>query len=121
MFRAFHRIQELGDFLRARHNGKFLGLPAGRDVIFDNPRPFEGDGIDKPECGHGDRNRAGGQSPFLNQVNLPSPYLLLAQLFGRQAEMAGEPGNLLDVYSLCLWREVTDPHILDHAAAKWGH
>src|SRR5580658_1673056 len=30
--------------------------------------------------------------------------------------MAGEPGNLLDVYPLCLWREVTDPHILDHAA-----
>jgi hypothetical protein len=28
------------------------------------------------------------------------------------AEMAGEPGNLLDVRSLCLRREVTDPHIL---------
>jgi hypothetical protein len=35
--------------------------------------------------------------------------------------MAGEPGNLLDVYPLCLWREVTDPHILDHAATKRGH
>src|SRR5208337_2675761 len=35
--------------------------------------------------------------------------------------MAGEPGNLLDVSSLCLWREVTDSHILDHAAAKRGH
>ena len=34
---------------------------------------------------------------------------------------AGEPGNLLDVNSLRLRREVTDPHILDHAAAKWGH
>src|SRR5271157_437975 len=54
-------------------------------------------------------------------MNLPSPDLVLTQTFGRLAEMAGEPGNLLDVSSLCLWREVTDPHILDHAAAKRGH
>src|SRR3984957_18510092 len=111
MFGAAHRGQESGDFLRARDNGEFLRLPAGWDVVFDNPRPFEGDGIDKPECGHGDRNRTGRQSPFFNQVNLPSPDLLLAQLFWRQVEMAGEPGNLLDVNPLCPWREVTDPHI----------
>src|SRR5271157_859152 len=121
MFRAFHRVQEPRDFLRARHNGKFLRLPAGWDVVFDDPRPFEGDGIDKPQSGHGDRNRAGRQSSLLNQVNLPRPYLVLAQPFGRLAEMAGEPRNLLDISSLCQRREVTDPHILDHAAAKWGH
>src|SRR5271170_1370703 len=54
-------------------------------------------------------------------MNLPSPDLVLTQTFGRLAEMAGEPGNLLDVNSLRLRREVTDPHILDHAAAKRGH
>src|ERR1700681_4028972 len=99
MFGAAHCGQESGDFLRSRDNGEFLRLPAGWDVVFDNPRLFEGDGIDKPECGHGDR----------------------AQQFGRPAEMAGEPGNLLDVSSLCVRREVTDPHILNHAAAKRGH
>jgi len=121
MFGAAHRGQESGDFLRARDNGEFLRLPAGWDVVFDNPRLFEGDGIDKPECRHGDRNRTGRQSSLLDQVNLPRPDLVLAQQFGRPAEMAGEPGNLLDVSSLCVRREVTDPHILNHAAAKRGH
>src|ERR1700722_12736534 len=121
MFGAAHRGQESGDFLRARDNGEFLRLPAGWDVVFDNPRLFEGDGIDKPECGHGDRNRTGRQSSLLDQVNLPRPDLVLAQQFGRPAEMAGEPGNLLDVSPLCVRREVTDPHILNHAAAKRGH
>src|SRR5277367_7128889 len=121
MFWAFHRVQEPGDLLRARHNGEFLRLPAGRDIVFNNPRSFEGDGIDKPECGHGDRNRTGRQASLLDQVNLPRPDLVLAQQFGRTAEMAGEPGNLLDVSSLCMRREVTDPHILNHAAAKRGH
>jgi hypothetical protein len=55
MFRAFHRVQEPGDFLRAWHNRKFLRLPAGWNIIFDNPRPFEGNAVDKPERGHGDR------------------------------------------------------------------
>src|SRR5271168_3482919 len=55
MFWAFHRIQEAGNLLRARHNGELLRLPAGWDIVFDNPRPFEGDRVDKPECGHGDR------------------------------------------------------------------
>jgi hypothetical protein len=97
MFRAFHRAQEAGDFLRARHDGKFLRLPAGWDVICDYPRPFQGDGIDEPECGHGHRNRAGRQTPLLDQINLPSPYLVPAQPFGWLAEMAGEPRNLVDV------------------------
>jgi hypothetical protein len=39
MFGAAHRVQELGDFLRARHNGEFLRLPAGWDVVFD-PKAF---------------------------------------------------------------------------------
>src|SRR5580704_16980096 len=46
---------------------------------------------------------------------------MLTQPFRRLAKMAGEPGNLLNVNSLRLRREVTDPHILDHAAAKRGH
>src|SRR5215471_5067246 len=121
MFGAAHRVQELGDFPRARDNGEFLRLPAGWDVVLDNPGLFEGDRIDKPEGGHGDRNRTGRQSSLLDQVNLPRPDLVLAQQFGRPAEMAGEPGNLLDVSSLCVRREVTDPHILNHAAAKRGH
>src|SRR5271170_1902424 len=121
MFRAFHCVQEPDDFRRARHNGEFLRLPAGWDVVFDDPRPFESDGIDKPQSSHGDRNRAGRQSPLLDQVNLPSPDLVSAQSLGRLTEMEGEPGDLLGVSSLRLWREVTDPHILDHAAAKWGH
>jgi hypothetical protein len=106
MFRALHRVQEPGDFLRTGNNGEFLGLTAGWDVVFDNPRPLEGDGIDKPVGVHRDRNRTGRRSPLLNQVNLPSSYLHLSQLFGWQAEMAGEPGNLLDVSSLRLWRRL---------------
>ena len=89
MFGAAHRGQESGDFLRARDNGE-----GGWDVVFDNPRLFEGDGIDKPECSHGDRNRTGRQSSLLDQVNLPRPDLVLAQQFGRPAEMAaGKPAR----------------------------
>ena len=108
MFWAFDRVQEPGDFLRARHNGEFLRLPAGWDIVLNNPRSFEGDCVDEPECGNGDRNRAGRQSPLLDEVKLPSPDLMPAQPFGRLAEMAGEPGNLLDVNPLRLRREVTD-------------
>src|SRR5271156_5491509 len=100
MLRAFHRVQKPNDFLRAWHNRELLRLPAGWNVVFDDPRPLEGDCIDEPERRNGDRNRAGGQSSVLDQVNLLRPYLLFAQPFGRQAEMAGEPGNLLDVNSL---------------------
>ena len=82
MFRAFHRVEEPGDFLRTRDNGEFLRLPAGWDVVFDNPRLFEGDGIDKPECSHGDRNRTGRQSSLLDQVNLPRPDFVLANSSG---------------------------------------
>src|SRR5215469_5210097 len=105
MFGAAYRVQELGDFPRARDNGEFLRLPAGWDVVFDNPGLFEGDRIDKPEGGHGDRNRTGRQSSLLDQVNLPRSDLVLAQQFGWPAEMASEPGNLLDVSSLCVCGE----------------
>lgn len=107
MFSAAHRIQEPGDLLRARHNGEFLRLPAGWDIIFDNPKPFESDFVQEPEYCHGDRNRAGRQSPLLNQVKLPRPDLGLAQSFRRLAKMAGEPRNLLDVGSLRMRREIT--------------
>lgn len=59
MFWTFYRIKKASDLLRARHNGELLRLPAGRDIVFDNPRPFEGDCVDKPERRHGDLNRAG--------------------------------------------------------------
>ena len=78
MFEAAHRGQELGDFLRARHNGEFLRLPTGWNVVFNSPRLFKGDGIEKPECGDGDRNGTGRQSPLLDQVNLPRSDLVLA-------------------------------------------
>src|SRR6202035_4413201 len=104
----------------AGDNGEFLRLPAGWDVVFDNPRLLEGDGIDKPECSHGDRNRTGRQSSLLDQVNLPRPDLVWAQQFGRPAEMAGEPGNLLRVKLSLVWGGGTGPAILHHAGAEAG-
>jgi Na+/Pi-cotransporter len=52
---------------------------------------------------------------------LPRADLVLAQAFRRLAKMAGEPRNVLDVGSLRVEREITDPHVRDHTAAKWGH
>jgi hypothetical protein len=35
--------------------------------------------------------------------------------------MACEAGDLFEVRSLGQRCEITDPHVLDHANAKWGH
>jgi hypothetical protein len=35
--------------------------------------------------------------------------------------MAGEPGDLFDIGRLGSLGEIADPHVLDHAKAKWGH
>jgi hypothetical protein len=62
-----------------------------------------------------------GQTPFLDQVEQPASDLGRSKLFRRLAEMAGEAGDLFDVGSLRQRCEIADPHVLDHAKAKWGH
>ena len=83
--------------------------------------PSKGDGVEEPQRRHGDRDRTGRQSLLLGQVNLPSPDLGRPETFGRLAKMASEPVDLFDVADLGPRGEVTDLHILDHAAAKRGH
>jgi hypothetical protein len=46
MFWALYRVQKPRDFLRAWHNRKLLRWPAGWNIIFYNPRPFEGNTVD---------------------------------------------------------------------------
>src|ERR1700704_2003498 len=51
LLQIIHGAQEARHLVLAQHDRKFLRLTAGRDVILDNPRPFEGDGVEEPERG----------------------------------------------------------------------
>ncbi len=42
-------------------------------------------------------------------------------MVGRDIEMPGEPGDIVDVAALRLRGEVTLLHVFDHAVAKRGH
>jgi hypothetical protein len=121
LLHAFHRAQERGDFVGTQHGGQSLGLPAGRDINLDPPCASKGDGVAKPQRGHGDAYRAGRQVFVPGQVKQPAPDLAWSQVFRRPVKVAGEPGNLLNIRLLGLWGEVANLHILDHAKAKRGH
>jgi len=57
----------------------------------------------------------------LDEVELVGANVGRTQQLWRLAEVAGEPGDLLNVGALSVGPEVANPHILDHAMAKRGH
>jgi hypothetical protein len=105
----------------AQHNRQPLRLMAGGDVIVDRPRPFEGDGEEKPQRGDRDDDRTGREASLLRQVDQIRPDLSWPKQLWRLAEIAGEPSDLRDVHTLRVRRQVADLHIIDHTAAKRAH
>jgi len=55
------------------------------------------------------------------QVGLPSPDLGRPEKLRRLAKTADEYVDLFDLPDLSPRGEVPDLHVIDHAAAKWGH
>src|SRR5712664_1951922 len=67
------------------------------------------------------RSHFGRQTLVLGQMEPPAPDLSRPEKLRRFAKMAGEPGDLFDIGRLGSLGEIADPHVLDHAKAKWGH
>jgi len=121
MLQIVYGAQQTCDLNLAQHDGKLLGLPAGWDVVLDDPRPFEGDRVEKPQSGNRDNDRTGCQVPLMGQVELIRPDLSGPEMLRGFAEMASEPDDLFDIGTLRLRCQVANLHVLDHATAKRAH
>jgi hypothetical protein len=113
--------RKLADLVAAQHRRQALRLAAGRDDLFNAPVALERDLIEEADGGDRHQDRAGGQLPVLDQMDLIGSDVSRPQQLGGLAEMAGELGDLLDVGALGVQREVADLHVLDHAMAKRRH
>ena len=113
--------EEAPDFLGTGDDRQLLRLLGGGDGLLDVPVLFQGDAIEEAQGGSRAGDRAWGELPPGREEHLVGPDLLRAQLLGRAAEMAGEPGHLADVGRLGVRRQVPDLHIIRHAAAKGCH
>ena len=121
MLQIGHSAQKARHFIPAQHNGELFCLPAGGDVVLDDPGPFEGDGVDKPERGDRDDDRTGREASFSRQMQQICPDLSRSETFRRLTKMAGEPDDLRNIHALRIRCQVADLHVLDHATAKRAH
>jgi hypothetical protein len=114
-------VEKAQNLVAAQHDQKPLRLAAGRDDLLDAPVPLERDLAEEAEGGDRNHERARRQMALLDAVELIGANVGGPQQLGRLAEVAGEPRDVLNVSALSIRRQVADPHILDHAAAKRGH
>jgi hypothetical protein len=68
VLKIVHSAQEARDFVLAQDNGKLFRLPAGGNIVLDRPWPLESNGVEKPEGGDRDNDRAGCEMSLLRQV-----------------------------------------------------
>jgi hypothetical protein len=80
MFGAAHAAQEVEHLLRAQDYRQFLRLLRRRDDVPEVPLLLEGDLVEEPQGGDGDKDGAGRQFLLVGQVNLISADVLRAQL-----------------------------------------
>ena len=99
-----------------------------REYRLRHPWPFEGNGVEKPERGDRDDDRAGCEVSLLRQVDQIGPDLGRPEMFRRFAKMAGEPNDLLDIHTLrvrCRLRICISSIIrrrsglMDNSSARW--
>jgi hypothetical protein len=76
-----HAVQKVEDLLRTQDYRECLRLLRRRDDVLEAPVFFEGNLVEKPQCGYGDENGAGSRVLFIGQVNLVGPDVLGAQLY----------------------------------------
>ena len=60
------------------------------------------------------------ETPCFDQVQLECAQILGRSQIGGTAKEAGEPQNGPQVAGLCLWAELAQRHIVDHALAQWA-
>src|SRR5664279_843263 len=90
VLQVVHGAQKARDFVLAHNDGKPFRRTAGGNIL-DSPWPLEGDGVEKPEGGNRDNNRAAREASLLRQVDQIRADLGWSEMFGRFAKMRGEP------------------------------
>ena len=94
VLKIVHSAQEARDFVLAQNDGKLFRLTAGGNVVLDSPWPLEGNGVEKPQGGDRDNDRAGCEMSLLRQVEQIGPDLGSAQDVQAIYENTGQTGRL---------------------------
>src|ERR1700692_4113599 len=118
---VIHGGEEARHLVLAKHDGKLLRLTACRDVVLDNPGPFEGHCVEEPERGDRDNDRTCRETSFSRQMEQPGADLRWPEKIGRFTKMAGEVDALRDIHTLRVRCQVPNLHVFDHATAKRAH
>jgi hypothetical protein len=121
VFKIIHRAQKARDFVLAQNDRKLFRLTACGNIVLNSPRSFESNGVEKPEGGDGDYDRAGCEVSLLRQVKQVGPDLGRPKMFRRSPKIPAKPDDLLDIRTLRMCRKVADLHILDQPMTKRAH
>jgi hypothetical protein len=100
---------------------KLLRLTARRDVVLDNPGPFECNGVEEPEGGVRDNDGTGRETSLPRQVEQSGPDLRRSEKVWRFTKMAGEVDDLRDIRTLRVRSQVPNLHVFDHTSEKRAH
>ena len=121
MLTILHTLEEVHDFRGAEHNRQGLDdLRCGQHGL-DGPRLRERHRVEEPQRRDGDVDRARCQAFLGGQIDLIRTNLLRTQEGRRPAEVAGEPGDVLDIGTLRGRRQIPNLHVFEHPLAKRGH
>ena len=121
MFDVFDTAEKMENFRSAENDRQLLGLPGSRDARFQVPASLEGNIVEEAKGGSGDDDRTRSQLALVRQVQLIVTYFFRTQQFRRLTKMAGEQGDMQNIRSLGVRRQVPHLHVLDHALPKEGH
>src|ERR1700730_4814172 len=121
VFGAVEAGEKMGNFRSAENDRQLLGLPRSGDARFQVPASLEGNIVEEAKGGSGDDDRTGRQPSLVRQVQLIVTYLFRTQQFRRFTKVAGEQGDMQNIRSLGVRRQVPHLHVLDHALPKEGH
>ena len=91
----------------------------GGGTVFDDPRPFQGDGEEKPECGDGNNDLGGREASLLRQINQIRPDVGWPERSG-DWRIGSEPTTWRRTRAACSVSGCGSAYI-DHSTAKRAH
>ena len=119
VLQARHRREKPRHLIGAQDYRQLPVLARVRDAL-DHRGAAEGDAVKETQGAHCDVE-SGPRDADRGEVDLVGSNFLQPEPVGRAVEMAGAFGDRVHVAALCHRRQVAQLHVLDHAAAQWGH